>query len=93
MLLFIAGDVIFGVGFALLLAALWGLHRVLYSMPVQTCSPSFFLTVIVSVYPYKALTRRGRGNKNEKPDEHDQLQIGSGTLGSDVCTQIIIEFS
>jgi putative MATE family efflux protein len=47
-------EVVFGVGFALLLPRFWGLDGVLYSMPVSDAL-TFILSVVVIVRTYKAL--------------------------------------
>lgn len=51
-------EVIFGVGFALLLPCLWGLDGILYSMPVSDVL-TFILSAIVIVYTYKTLKSKG----------------------------------
>jgi Na+-driven multidrug efflux pump len=47
-------EVVFGVGFALLLPRFWGLDGVLYSMPVSDAL-TLILSVVVIVRTYKAL--------------------------------------
>jgi putative MATE family efflux protein len=47
-------EVVFGVGFALLLPRFWGLDGVLYSMPVSDAL-TFILSVVVIVRTYRAL--------------------------------------
>ena len=47
-------EVVFGVGFALLLPGWFGLNGVLYSMPVSDLL-TFVICVIVIRYTYKAL--------------------------------------
>ena len=54
-------EVLFGVGFALLLPLWFGLDGVLYSMPVSDL-PTFVICVIVIRYTYKTL---GRGETKE----------------------------
>ena len=48
-------EVVFGVGFALLLPVLFGLDGVLYSMPVSDAL-TFVISVIAIVSTYRALT-------------------------------------
>jgi len=47
-------EVVFGVGFALLLPRFFGLDGVLYSMPVSDVL-TFIISVIVIIYTYKTL--------------------------------------
>ncbi len=47
-------EVVFGVGFALLLPAFWGLDGLLYSMPVSDLL-TFFISVVVITYTYRTL--------------------------------------
>lgn len=47
-------EVVFGVGFALLLPRFWGLDGVMYSMPVSDVL-TFIISVICIVYTYKSL--------------------------------------
>ncbi len=47
-------EVIFGVGFALLLPMVWGLDGVLYSMPVSDLL-TFVISLIVIIYTYRQL--------------------------------------
>lgn len=54
-------EVVFGVGFAILLPVFFGLDGVLYSMPVSDIL-TFIMSVIVIVYTYKTL---GKGEKGD----------------------------
>lgn len=47
-------EIVFGVGFSLLLPRFWGLDGVLYSMPVSDVL-TFFITVAVLIYTYRLL--------------------------------------
>ena len=47
-------EVVFGVGFALLLPLIWGLDGVLYSMPVSDLL-TFFVAVFLILRTYKEL--------------------------------------
>lgn len=47
-------EVVFGVGFALILPIFFGLDGVLYSMPVSDVL-TFVISVIVIIYTYRAL--------------------------------------
>lgn len=55
-LLSMVREVVFGVGFALLLPLFFGLDGVLYSMPVSDVL-TFIISAIVIVYTYKTLSR------------------------------------
>lgn len=48
-------EIVFGVGFAILLPVFWGLDGVLYSMPVSDVL-TFILSVIVIIYTYRSLS-------------------------------------
>lgn len=52
-------EVVFGVGFALLLPRFWGLDGVMYSMPVSDVL-TFIISVICIVYTYKSLGSAGK---------------------------------
>ena len=56
-------EVIFGVGFALLLPVFFGLDGVLYSMPVSDVL-TFIISVIVIVYTYETLSKNDANVKN-----------------------------
>lgn len=63
-LLSMVREIVFGVGFALLLPAFWGLDGVLYSMPVSDLL-TFGIAVVLIYRTYKELNRLG-GNTHEK---------------------------
>lgn len=58
-------EVLFGVGFALLLPRFFGLDGVLYSMPVSDVL-TFIISVIVIVYTYRTLRMDTAGSKAEQ---------------------------
>ena len=51
-------EVVFGVGFALLLPVFFGLDGVLYSMPVSDI-PAFILSAMIIVKTYRELNTEG----------------------------------
>ena len=63
-------EIVFGVGFALILPKFFGLNGVLYSMPVSDVL-TFIISVVVIVYTYRTLstsgdTMSGGGKEHEK---------------------------
>ncbi|MBC8545051.1 MATE family efflux transporter [Bianquea renquensis] len=64
-------EVVFGVGFALLLPIFWGLDGVLYSMPVSDIL-TFVISAIAICYTYKKLTPTEKVvMPNEQPDYNE----------------------
>ncbi|MCD7775553.1 MAG: MATE family efflux transporter [Clostridiales bacterium] len=61
-------EVVFGVGFALILPIFFGLDGVLYSMPVSDVL-TLIISVIAIIYTYKSLTKLQKAN---------ELQTGKG---------------
>ena len=59
-------EIVFGVGFALLLPVFFGLDGVLYSMPVSDIL-TFVLTAVLSVRIYKELARRPQSSDAQAP--------------------------
>ena len=57
-------EVVFGVGFALLLPAFWGLDGLLYSMPVSDLF-TFLISSVVILYTYKTLTCKASKRKEK----------------------------
>ena len=57
-------EVVFGVGFALLLPAFFGLDGVLYSMPVSDIL-TFFISIVVICRTYRSLSSSGAVRKEE----------------------------
>lgn len=56
-------EVVFGVGFALLLPVFWGLNGLLYSMPVSDIL-TFLISVVVITYTYRTLRSNTSPEKN-----------------------------
>ena len=67
-LLSMVREIVFGVGFALLLPRLFGLDGVLYSMPVSDVL-TFLLSVIVIRYTYRRLGQKGRPSPLSSSDD------------------------
>lgn len=63
-LLSMVREIVFGVGFAILLPVFFGLDGVLYSMPVSDVL-TFVLSVIVVVYTYRSLGKEKTANTGE----------------------------
>ena len=65
-------EVVFGVGFALLLPLRFGLDGVLYSMPVSDVL-TFLVCVVVIRYTYRALSEKQAGEAVPPPDKIRQV--------------------
>lgn len=72
-LLSMVREVVFGVGFALLLPVFFGLEGVLYSMPVSDIL-TFIISAIVIYYTYHTLNQNGR-EQNEEQNHNNQQGI------------------
>ncbi len=73
-------EVVFGVGFALILPIFFGLDGVLYSMPVSDIL-TFIISVIAIIYTYKSLTKLEKAEK-------EKVQINDVALDSDEAKQL-----
>ena len=61
-------EVVFGVGFALLLPVFFGLDGVLYSMPLSDIL-TFLIAAVIIVRTYRELGRDGSGTEESMPEK------------------------